>query len=116
MQLCEGKDVEEVEEKENIVEKSKEVEVEKIEPSSIEEHAVANMSLESIDREAVEISWGNEIKAEESEGKNDVIIEESNIRSLIPEPVEQVSENNLEDEEKKAKESTGEVAGQLADS
>ncbi|KAJ0112829.1 hypothetical protein Patl1_02822 [Pistacia atlantica] len=108
-ELCEDKDVEEVEEKENIVEKSEEVEVEKIEPSCIEEHEVANMSLESIDREAVEISWGNEIKAEESEGKSDVIIEENNIRSLIPEPVEQVSEKNLEDEEKKAKEFTEEI-------
>lgn len=106
MQLCE--------EKESVVEQSREVEVEKTELRSTEEHAIANMSLESIDREAVVISSGNEIKAEESEGKNDVIIEESNIGSLIPEIVEQVSLKKVEDEEKKEHESTGEVAGQLA--
>ncbi|XP_044503693.1 titin isoform X4 [Mangifera indica] len=97
------------EEKESVVEQSREVEVEKTELRSTEEHAIANMSLESIDREAVVISSGNEIKAEESEGKNDVIIEESNIGSLIPEIVEQVSLKKVEDEEKKEHESTGEI-------
>ncbi|KAK4847209.1 hypothetical protein QYF36_027038 [Acer negundo] len=88
--------------------------VEQCRVTSEEDDKIANISkqgAESIEQETVESPQCNTNNAEESEAVNNTeyIIEDSNIRGLISESVEQDPPKNLNDETMKAEKSSGEI-------